>query len=42
MVFPHTAQINGCTDGSLDVRAAPDNQGDAKVWIMRTPTDDRG
>lgn len=41
-VFPHTAQVNGCTNGTHSVQANRDNDGVSKVWILPAPGDDRG
>ncbi len=43
MVFPHTSQLNGCTDGTNSAQAKPDNSSPtSKVWIFPAPGDDRG
>lgn len=39
VVFPHTAQLNGCTDGTTTVQAHRDNNGVSKVWILPAPKD---
>lgn len=42
-VFPHTSQLNGCTDGTNSAQAKPDNSGSgSKVWILSAPGDTRG
>jgi hypothetical protein len=43
MVFPHTSQLNGCTDGTNSAQAKPDNSSPAtRVWLFPAPGDDRG
>ena len=42
-VFPHTSQLNGCTDGTNSAQAKPNNTGSGtKVWILHAPGDTRG
>jgi hypothetical protein len=42
-VFPHTSQLNGCTDGTSSAQAHPSNSSpQSKVWILLAPGDTRG